>query len=162
MALPTFLANKFSPLDFSSIASYPNHVPSFHEWNASLPRFSGNIDKRSDQQLMDFHECMEQQGIIFEDAKMKLFMSSLEEDFRVWYKKISRGSISSLNIFHITFNHYCKRLYPRGALFEDCCEHFNVENIFEVNDPVEDVCGTTFQEDIYSHQEASPSDQERE
>lgn len=61
MGIPTFLANKFSPLDFSSIAGYPNHVPSFHEWNTYLPRSSGNKDRTPNQHLKDFHECMEQQ-----------------------------------------------------------------------------------------------------
>ena len=62
---------------------------------------------------------MEQQGIIFEDAQMKLFMYSLEDDFRIWYKTIPRGSIPSLKRFHIAFNHYCKGLYPLNSLFED-------------------------------------------
>jgi len=42
MAIPAFLANKFAPLDLSSIDGYPNHVPVFHEWNTSFPRFDGN------------------------------------------------------------------------------------------------------------------------
>ena len=151
MAIPAFLANQFSPLNFSSIAGYPNHVPSFHEWNTYLPRLSGNTDRRSDQHLKDFHECIEQHGIIFEDAQMKLFMYSLEEDFRVWYKTIPRGNISSLKCFHKAFYLYCKRSYPPNALFEDCCTHFNVENIPEGNDLAEDVCETPFQEDIHSH-----------
>jgi len=59
MAIPAFFANKFSPLDFSSIVGYPKHVPSFHEWNTHLPRFSENTDRRSDQHLKNFHECTE-------------------------------------------------------------------------------------------------------
>jgi len=85
MALHAFLAKKFAPLDFSFVAGYLHHVPSVHEWYTYLPRFSGNTDRRSDQHLKDFHECMEQQGIVFEDVKMKLFMYSLDEDARVWY-----------------------------------------------------------------------------
>jgi len=51
------------------------------------------------------------------------------------------GNISSLKSFHIAFNHFCKRLYPPGALFED----FSVENISEVNDYAEDICGAPLQ-----------------
>jgi len=61
MAIPAFLANQFAPLDFTSIVGYPNHVPSFHEWNTYFPRFNGNTNRRPDQHLKDFHECMEQQ-----------------------------------------------------------------------------------------------------
>lgn len=82
MTIPEFLANRFVPLDLSSIASYPNHVPSFHESSTYFPRFSGNAHRMLDRHLKDFHECMEQQGIIFEDSQMKLFMYSLEEYFR--------------------------------------------------------------------------------
>jgi len=87
---------------------------------------------------------MEKQGIIFEDMQNKLFMYSLEEDFEVWYRIIPHGSISFVKCFHIAFCHYFKILYPLNALFEDCCSHFNVENIPEGNDPTEDVCETPF------------------
>jgi len=43
-------------------------------------------------------------------------------------------------------------------LFEYCCAHFNDEDILEVNDPAEDVCGASLQENIYSHQKASPNE----
>lgn len=97
---------------------------------------------------------MEQQGIFLEDVQMKLFMCSLDEDARVWFKTIPSGSLSSLKCFHISFNHYYKELYPLNALFEYFCTHFNDEYILEVNDPTEDVCGARLQENIYSYQEA--------
>ncbi len=160
MAIPEFLANKFAPLYFSSIVGYLNQVPSFHEWNTYLPRFSGDTDRRPDQHLEDFHECMEHEGIFLEDVQMKLFMYSLGKDARVWYKTIPHGNIYSLKCFHIAFNHYCKILYPPNSLFEHCSAHFRVENILEVNDPTKDVFETPLQEDIYWHQEAVPNDQE--
>lgn len=58
MVIPAFMANKFSPLDFSSIVFYPNHVPLFHEWDTYLPRFSGNTERRPEKHLKEFHECM--------------------------------------------------------------------------------------------------------
>lgn len=95
----------------------------------------------------------------FEDAQMKLFMYTLEDDFRIWYRTIPRGSISSSKCFHMAFYHYCKTLYPLNSLFEYCCTHFNVENILKGNDPAVDVCGIPLQENIYPHQEASPNEQ---
>jgi len=77
-------------------------------------------------------------------------------------KKIPHGHIPSLKKFHTAFNHFYKILYPSSGLFEDWCVHFSVENVSEVNDHGEDVCVDPLQEDIYSHQEARPSDQERE
>lgn len=97
-----------------------------------------------------------------DDVQMKLFMYYLDEDARVCYRTIPHGSISSLKRFHIAFNHYCKIFYPPNALFEGCCTHFNDEDIPEVYDPTEDFCGAPLQENIYSHQEASPTNQERE
>jgi len=68
MAIFALLANKFAPLNFSSVVGYPYHVASFHEWYEFFPRFSGNTDGRLDQHLKDFHECMEQLGIVFKDV----------------------------------------------------------------------------------------------
>jgi len=93
---------------------------------------------------------------------MKLFMHYLAKDARVWYKAMDHGSISSLKRFHMAFNHLFIRLYPSNILFEDCCTHFDVENISEVNDIAEDVCGAPLQQDIYMYQKALPNDQERE
>lgn len=45
-------------------------------------------------------------------------------------------------------------------MFEDCCAHFNDEDIPEVDDPAEYVCRDPLQEKIYLHQEASPNYQE--
>jgi len=91
---------------------------------------------------------MEQRGIFLEDIQLKLLKYSLDEDARVWYKKIPRGSISSLKSFHIAFNHYCKGLYPLNALFEDCCIDFSDEDILEVDDLAEDVCGALIDQNI--------------
>lgn len=95
MVIPSFLANTFSPLDFSFFTVYPHHVPSVHECYTYFPSFSGNTDRRPDQHLKDFHECTEQLGIVFRDVKMKIFMYYLEGNTRLWYKTIPHGNISS-------------------------------------------------------------------
>ena len=151
MAMPAFLAKKFAPLDFSSIVGYPNHVPSFHEWNTYFPRFSENLERRLHQHLKDSHECMEQQGILLEDLQMKLFKLSLEGDSRSWYEMIPRGSIYSLRSFHIAFYQYFKSFYPSNALFEDCCTPLNDEDIPKVEDLDEYDYGAPLQENIYFH-----------
>lgn len=88
MAISTFLVNKFGPLYFTRIAGYPHYMPPFHEWNENLSRFSGNEYEDPVYHLQEFHECMEQQSIICEDGKMKLFMFSLDQEARVWYKSL--------------------------------------------------------------------------
>lgn len=88
-------------------------------------------------------------------------MYSLDMDARVWCKKLPHGNISSLKNFHIAYNDFQKRLCPSTSLFKYCCEYFNVENISKTNDVVEYICGAQLQENIYLHQEALPSNQEK-
>lgn len=162
MALPAFMANQFPPLDFFSIVGCPNHVPPYREWNIYLPKFNENSEKRPDQHLKDFHECMEERGILLEDVQMKVLKLSLEGDARVWFKTLPHGSISSFKCFHATFYQYYKRFYPQNASLEDCCTMCNDENSLEVDESVEDVGGAPLQESIYPHQVASPYELKRE
>jgi len=40
MALPTFLAHKFDPFDFTGITGYPHDMPAFYEQDMYLPKVS--------------------------------------------------------------------------------------------------------------------------
>ena len=55
---------------------------------------------------------------------MKMFMYSLEGDVDEWYWSLSPSSISSLKVFHTTFNEYGKQYILAEFLFENCCEEF--------------------------------------
>jgi len=71
MVVPANLANKFSQLDFTGIPGHPHLMPTFHEWNEYLPRFSGNADESMVEHLRSFHVCMEQQSIVHQDVTLE-------------------------------------------------------------------------------------------
>ena len=125
MALPEFLVHKFDPFDFTGIIGYPHDMLAYYVWDEYLPKFSRYEDPA--QHLQEFHECMEQQGIINEDVKMKLFMFSLDQEARAWFRSLPLSRISSLKYFHSVFNSSCKTYYPHKFLFEGCCEYYDAK-----------------------------------
>ena len=76
------LVHKFDRFDFTGITGYPHDMPAFYVQDEYLPNFSRKEYEYPSQHLQEFHECMEQQGIIHEDVKMKLFMFSLDLEAR--------------------------------------------------------------------------------
>jgi len=82
---------------------------------------------------------MEQQSIIHEDVKMKLFMFSLDQEARVWYRSLPRPSISSLKDFHSVLNSFCRTSYAHKFLFEGCCEYYDSKETLKAHDnPLEE------------------------
>lgn len=118
MALLAFLVRKFDPFDFTGITGNPHDLPAFYEWNKYLPKFNRMEYEDPYQHLQEFHECMEQQGIIHEDVKMKLFLFSLDLEARLWFRYLPLSTISSLKDFHLVFNSSCITYYPHKFLFE--------------------------------------------
>ena len=125
MALLEFLVHKFYPFDFTEITGYPHDMPAFSVWNEYLPKFSRKEYEDPTQHLQEFHESMEQQGIIHEYVKMKLFLFSLDLEARSWFRSLPLSSISSLKDFHSVSNSSCKTFYPHKLLFEGCCESYD-------------------------------------
>ena len=77
--------------------------------------------------------------MIHEDVKMKLFMFSLDQEARVWYRSLPRSRISSLKYFHSVFNSFCRTSYAHKFLFEGCCEYNDSKEILKAHDnPVEE------------------------
>ena len=76
MALPAFLLHKFDPFDFTGITGYPYDMPAFYVQNEYLPKFSRKEYEDPAQHLQEFHERMEQRGIIHEDVKMNFLLFS--------------------------------------------------------------------------------------
>jgi len=70
---------------------------------------------------------MEELNIHHEYVLMKLFMFSLEQDARLWYKSLPHSSIPSLKCFQTLFDQHCKRIYSAEILFEDCCDTSRLE-----------------------------------
>jgi hypothetical protein len=80
MTMEAILARRFSPLNFSSIVGYPHLVPQIDEWQDLLPRFYEGENDSPVEHVLEFHALMQHL-----DIHMKLFMYSIQGDFRIWY-----------------------------------------------------------------------------
>jgi hypothetical protein len=90
------LAKRFSPFDFSIVFGFPNVVSIVDEWGDYLPIFREHKKDHPARHLHEFHELMHQWEIHHEDVLMKMFMFSLDEDAREWYRSLPPASMSSL------------------------------------------------------------------
>lgn len=133
-----FLVDKFDPFDFTGITSYRHDMPTFYIRDEYLPKFSRKEYEDTAQHLQEIHDCMEWQGIIHEDVKMKLFMFSLDLEARDWFKSLPCSSISSLKYFHSVFNSSCRVYYPHKFLFENCCEYYDFKETLKGQDNLVD------------------------
>ena len=115
---------RFSLLNFSAIAGFPNDVPTMAESGYFLLRFREKEEDNSTHHVIKFHQYMDQLSIHHEDVLMKMFMYSLDGPARQWYRTLPPSSISSFKDFHDAFYLYCKRIYPAECLFEDCCRGY--------------------------------------
>jgi hypothetical protein len=116
------ISTRFSPLDFTNVYGFPNTVPDIKIWGDIVPKFGRYDDENPGQHLFEFHKLMEELNVHHEDVLMKLFMFSLENEARLWYKSLPHSSIPSLRFFHTLFHQRCKRIYSTKILFEDCCD----------------------------------------
>ena len=102
------LAKKYAFCDFSSIAGFPNPIPTRDEWENSLPRFQGEEWEVPAEHLLDFHDYMHRLQVVHEDVQIRLFCFSLEGIASDWYWSLPRASVSSLAEFHVAFHLFCK------------------------------------------------------
>ena len=68
------LAQRFAPLDFSSVPGFPHPVPNMSEWGDFLPIFKERKEDNPAEHLLKFHECMELLNLQHEDVRMKMFV----------------------------------------------------------------------------------------
>ena len=54
-----FLAQRFAPLDFSSVPGFPHRVPDMSEWGDFLPVFKEEKEDNIAEHLLKFHECID-------------------------------------------------------------------------------------------------------
>jgi hypothetical protein len=134
------LAKRYAFCDFSSIAGFPNPVPTINEWGDYLPRFRGSKYDHPGEHLFNFHECMLEHGFVHEDVLIKLFKFSLEGNAREWCQSLPAVSIHSLKDFHVAFNSYYEKIYSADLLFPECCheeEIVPVENLKSEEDSLQ-------------------------
>ena len=58
-AFAALLAQRFAPLDFSSIPFFPHPVPNMPEWGDFLLVFKEEEEENPTEHLLKFHECMD-------------------------------------------------------------------------------------------------------
>ena len=120
------LIKRYAFCNFSSIAGFPNQVPTRDEWEKSLPRFCGEEWEVPAEHLLDFHEFIDQLEIIHEDVKIKLFKCSLKGIALHWCWSLPDASISSLADFHAAFHVFCNGIFPADLLYPECCHEFSL------------------------------------
>jgi hypothetical protein len=123
------LAKRYAFCDFSSIAGFPNQVPTRDEWENSLPKFRGEEWEVPAEHLLDFHEFINRLEIVHDDVQIKLFKFSLEGIALDWCRSLPDASISSLAEFHSAFHVFCKDHFSADLLFPDCCHEFNLSKL---------------------------------
>jgi hypothetical protein len=93
MAMEFILAQRFTPLNFSIISSFPNPILSFSECTYFLSIFSRKEEDNPAQHLVKFHQCINQLDVYHEDALIKMCVYSLDGDARKWYRSLPISSI---------------------------------------------------------------------
>jgi hypothetical protein len=123
------LAKRYAFCDFSSIAGFPNQVPTRDEWENSLPKFRGEEWEVPAEHLLDFHEFINRLEIVHDDVQIKLFKFSLEGIALDWCRSLPDASVSSLADFHAAFHVFCKDHFPADLLYPQCCHEFNLSKL---------------------------------
>jgi hypothetical protein len=122
------LAKRYAFCDFSSIAGFPNQVPTRDEWENSIPKFRGEEWEVPAEHLLDFHESIDRLEIVHEDVQIKLFKFSLEGIALDWCRSLPDASVCSLADFHAAFHVFCKDHFSDDLLYPECCHDFNLLN----------------------------------
>lgn len=88
-------------LDFSGMMVYP--CPILNGIRTAIPKFTRSNAISGETHFKAFDIVMEDFCLPYEDVKMKLFMQSLIEDARDWFRALSDFSVSSLVEFKRLF-----------------------------------------------------------
>ena len=67
-AFAALLDQRFAPLDFTSVPSFPHLVPNMSEWGDFLPVFKEEKEDNLAEHLLKFHECMHLLDLQHEDV----------------------------------------------------------------------------------------------
>ena len=68
------LAQRFAPLEFSSVPCLPHIAPDMFECGDFLPVFKEEEQDNPVEHLLKFHECMDLLDQWHEDVRMNMFM----------------------------------------------------------------------------------------
>lgn len=96
---------RYKKLIFFGIPDYPNVFPD--EIRKKLPKFTGNNVITCEEHLKIFMDVIDDYNVEPDDVVMKLFVQSLTEDARDWFRGFPHASIGSWNEFKNCFKeHY--------------------------------------------------------
>lgn len=88
--------------DFSGMMVYHHPIP--NEIRTVVPKFTRSNAITGETHCKAFDTVMEDFCLPYEDVKMKLFMQSLTEDARDWFRTLPDTTISSLAKFRRLFS----------------------------------------------------------
>lgn len=89
--------DRYRPLFFDGIPSQPNVIP--NKVRDKIPKFTGNNVITCEEHLKSFIDKINDCEIENEDVFMKLFVQSMVEDARDWYRGLPENSITSWDEF---------------------------------------------------------------
>lgn len=125
--------DRYRPLFFDGIPGQPNVIP--NEIREKIPLFTRNNVITCEQHLKLFTYIINDYEIEHEDVVMKLFVQSLVEDDRDWYRGLSENNIASWDEFVRCFKEkYVECVNSRYMLneFNNIKKHYN-ESMSEFN-----------------------------
>lgn len=93
----------YALMNHAHIPGFPNHIPRI-DWQTGLPKFKDQGMDDAGLHLVKFHLHIHKLGVYFlEDCLMNMFMATLEEDTRSWYKNLPPACVYSLKYFHTIY-----------------------------------------------------------
>jgi len=108
------MANRYTPLN---LPANPGALP--QDYESKIPSFKGIGTYTAQQHTNKMTEYFESYEIDVDDVKMKVFVQSLTEDVRIWFRALHANSINDLQALYQTFlNRWENNKYPLHTLSE--------------------------------------------
>ena len=83
---------RYKKMSFLGIPSFPHPIP--NDLRDKVTKFIGNNVFTSEEYLRKFIDMLNDYEVEHEDIVMKLFVHSLTEDARDWFKRLPNDSIN--------------------------------------------------------------------
>jgi hypothetical protein len=83
----------YKALDITAFQGAPHALPKkYQKW---LPKFQGNNVISAQTHVRAFEDILTEKEVEHEDVVMKLFILSLEEDARVWFRNLDDAGVKT-------------------------------------------------------------------
>jgi len=102
-SMEAYRSIRYAPMNCSHVPVFPSCLPRI-DWQTYFPKFNYQEGDDAVLHLIKFHRHIYKLVIKFhEDFLMKMFMDTLVDKDRSWYKRLKPSSLYSLKYFHIVF-----------------------------------------------------------